>query len=112
SYDAAGRLQEQRGSDIVSTWEYYNSAGKFAFLGSLKATKARHPNDPVDSYHSAQAFYYDYYGRPEVDLRYVDQKWFYSQNTYDEFSRHRKMTHFWRPKNLSDPESHVWHSYG
>lgn len=111
AYDDVGRIESKTTADLVSSWEYYNQVGQFAFLGALKATKARDPGDPSGSYDSAQVNYYDHLGRLEVDLRYNDGKWAYSQNQYDDYSRVRQVTHFWRPAEVTDPESYLWHSF-
>lgn len=60
------------------------------------------------------AYYYDSKGRPEITLRTIDNKWFYTNTAYDQYNRVSQVSHYWRPANdehgIQDPIA--WEDFG
>jgi RHS repeat-associated protein len=59
-------------------------------------------------------FYYDVKGRPEITLRSIDGKWFYTHTAYDAASRISQLNHYWRPASdeTGTVDPYAWESFG
>lgn len=59
--------------------------------------------------------YYDDKGRPAFAVSTIDGKWFYTDTTYDSYSRAAQVRHYWRPHTDESPPTGVpaeWLDFG
>ena len=106
AYDLLGRQTSSTNLEGTRTWEY-DDASEHGWLGALKQE-----NGP-DGY--KKVYYYDDLGRLFVTLYHIDEKWYYTETTYDDFSRVESVSRYWRPKELHGGEDqlhYLWRSFG
>ncbi len=109
-YDVLGRTVKRTSPEGVARW-FYDGAGEGCWQGSLRREELRN-KDGLLTYRRTYA--YDELGRPMLTLYNIDNKWYYTCTTYDEFSRPKFNYRFWRPKDLAGPENSLspkWNSF-
>jgi len=110
-YDSLGRMTKRIAPEGTAEW-IFDGDGEGCWLGALRRETLSDASGTNTVYQRTHG--YDSLGRPLLSLYSVDNKWYYTCNTYDEYSRVKSTYRFWRPKDLQGPEhnlSHVWNSF-
>lgn len=113
-YDVLGRMVSRTATlsngsvESVATW-VYDGTDDGCWLGGLRREELREGGTNLTY---RRTFAYDEQGRPLLNLYNIDNKWYYTCSTYDEFSRPKFNYRFWRPHELADDHlSPKWNSF-
>ncbi len=110
-YDALGRMTNSLSPEGVSQW-FYDGDEQGSWLSALKREDMYDTSGTNLVYRRTHA--YDVLGRPLLSLHNVDDKWYYTCNAYDEYSRIKSSYRFWRPQSViqsGNQLDHNWNSF-
>ncbi|MBN2785890.1 MAG: VCBS repeat-containing protein [Pontiellaceae bacterium] len=110
-YDLLGRMTKRTSPEGIAQW-FYDGDSEGSWTGALRREEMSDASGTNLIYRRTYA--YDSLGRPLVSLYSVDNKWYYTCNEYDEYSRVKSTHRFWRSKDLRGPEhnlDHRWNSF-
>ncbi|MBN2684046.1 MAG: VCBS repeat-containing protein [Pontiellaceae bacterium] len=109
-YDLLGRITKRISPEGTARW-FYDGDEDGNKIGALRRETLTNVSGAT-TYQRTYA--YDTLGRPLLSLYSVDDKWYYTCNEYDNYSRVKSTHRFWRPKNLRGTEhnlDHRWNSF-
>jgi len=109
-YDLLGRMKKRISPEGTAEW-FFDNTGEGGWIGALWREELR---DSSSVLVHRRTHAYDALGRPLLSLQNVDSKWYYTCNTYDEFSRVASSHRFWRPQSIiasGDDLSPDWNSF-
>ncbi len=110
-YDLLGRMTQRTTPEGTAQW-FYDNPGEGGRVGALWREELT-DSSGINLVHR-RTHAYDALGRPLLTLQNIDNKWFYTCNTYDEFSRVVSNHRFWRPQSViasGDALSPNWSSF-
>ncbi|MBN2785358.1 MAG: VCBS repeat-containing protein [Pontiellaceae bacterium] len=110
-YDLLGRMTKRISPEGTAQW-FYDGDSEGCWLGAMRREEMSDATGTNLVYRRTHA--YDALGRPLLSLYSVDNKWYYTCNEYDGYSRVKSTHRFWRPKELQGPEhnlDHRWNSF-
>ena len=110
-YDLLGRMTQRTAPEGTAEW-FFDNPGEGGKIGALWREELSDSTGTNLVHRRTHA--YDDLGRPLLTLQSIDNKWYYTCNTYDEFSRVASNHRFWRPQSViasGDNLSPAWNSF-
>jgi RHS repeat-associated protein len=123
------RITAEAASGPIETarWYYFDTAanpdrhliaqGNKGWIGALQREESittGAPGHAAATPATTTAYYYDDKGRPQITLRLIDNKWYYTNTAYDQYNRIAQISHFWRPATdeYGGQDPLAWEDFG